>query len=277
MVFAWVMSWFESVFVNYGWFMSWFESMYSKSLLESELNRFHLKLLSWVMSHSRWHGSPMQCDTRSLHWLTRWTSCCIKAVEQLMYTICTLFVPVVVINIVSRVDLNQHDLRQKLIRINFRNKCLSHELIRFNFPKTSLSQELSRLNYLKDETWFESRKFWVGHKSAVPMQPIYDFLLLILSSTWKCVSSLYRSSLTVRILLDRRRAARSSSTSPTMMWSFIVNCSLVTLPEMKWSMHTSACLILSPVKSCFLITESHLSRRPFSARLSWSERIIITQ
>ena len=69
-----------------------------------------------------------------------------------MYTICTFFVPVVVINIVSRVDLNQHDFRQNLIRINFRNKCLSHELIRLNFPKTSLSQELSRLNYLKDET-----------------------------------------------------------------------------------------------------------------------------
>ena len=49
---------------------------------------------------------------------------------------------------------------------DFRNKCLSHELIRLNFSKTSLSQELSRLNYLKDETWFESRKFWVEHKSA---------------------------------------------------------------------------------------------------------------
>ena len=39
-------------------------------------------------------------------------------------------------------------------------------MIRLNFSKTSLSQELSRLNYLKDETWFESRKFWVGHKSG---------------------------------------------------------------------------------------------------------------
>ena len=79
-----------------------------------------------------------------------------------MYT----FVHVVVINIVSRVELNQHYLSQQLIRINFRNRCLSHELIRLNFPKTSLSQELSRLNYLKDETWFESIKFWVGHKSG---------------------------------------------------------------------------------------------------------------
>ena len=65
-----------------------------------------------------------------------------------MYT----FVHVVVINIISRAELNQHDLSQQLIRINFRNKCLSHELIRLNFPKTSLSQELSRRNYLKGET-----------------------------------------------------------------------------------------------------------------------------
>ena len=69
-----------------------------------------------------------------------------------MYTICTLFVHVVAINIVSRVELNQHDLSQQLIRINFRKKCLSHELNRLNFPKKSLSQELSRLNYLKGET-----------------------------------------------------------------------------------------------------------------------------
>ena len=50
------------------------------------------------------------------------------------------------VNTVSRVELNQHDLSQQLIRINFRNKRLSHELIRLNFPKMSLSQELSRLN-----------------------------------------------------------------------------------------------------------------------------------
>ena len=69
-----------------------------------------------------------------------------------MCTLCTLFVRVNGINIASRVELNQHDLSQQLIRINIRNKCLSHELIRLNFSKTSLGQELSRLNYLKDET-----------------------------------------------------------------------------------------------------------------------------
>ena len=69
-----------------------------------------------------------------------------------MCTICTLFVLVVLINIASRVELNQHDLSQQLIRINFRNKCWGHELIRLNLPKTSLSQELSQLNYLKNET-----------------------------------------------------------------------------------------------------------------------------
>ena len=37
-------------------------------------------------------------------------------------SICTLFVHVVVINFVSRVEFNQHDLSQQLIRINFRKK-----------------------------------------------------------------------------------------------------------------------------------------------------------
>ena len=81
----------------------------------------------------------------------------------------------------------------------------------------------------------------------------------------------------VRQLLAMHTSKKGSSlfsTSPTMMWSFIVNCSLVTLPEMKWSMHTAACLILSPVKSCFSFTESHLSRRPFSARLSFDQNVL---
>ena len=46
----------------------------------------------------------------------------------------------------------------------------------------------------------------------------------------------------VRQLLAMHASKKGSSlfsTSPTMMWSFIANCSLVTLPEMKWSMHTA--------------------------------------
>ena len=53
-----------------------------------------------------------------------------------MYTICTYtFWPRSSINIASRVELNQHDLSQQLIRVFFRNKYLSHELIRLNFLK----------------------------------------------------------------------------------------------------------------------------------------------
>ena len=81
----------------------------------------------------------------------------------------------------------------------------------------------------------------------------------------------------VRQLLAMHTSKKGSSlfsTSPTMMWSFIVNCSLVTLSEMKWSMHTAACLILSSVKSYFLITKSHLSRRPSSARLYFDQNVL---
>ena len=60
-----------------------------------------------------------------------------------MYTICALFVHVIAINIASRVELNQYDVSQQLIRINFLNKCLSHELIRLIFPKTSESRAKS--------------------------------------------------------------------------------------------------------------------------------------
>ena len=49
------------------------------------------------------------------------------------------FLSILMTNIASRVELNQHDFSQQLIRINIRNKCLSHELIRLNFSKTSLS------------------------------------------------------------------------------------------------------------------------------------------
>ena len=54
-----------------------------------------------------------------------------------MYTICTLFVYVIVINIDYVVALNQYEVSQQLIPIKFRNKYLSHELIRLNFPKLS--------------------------------------------------------------------------------------------------------------------------------------------